>query len=194
VERKSGRAHVARSIASAMRELLQLAPLVAAVLWAAAIDVRARRIPNWLTFPLVVTGLAHAWLAGSALTPPQSWAGLATGLGITFAFFALNVMSAGDVKLMAGIGAWMGPLGVLQVFVAEAVAGLVIVAVQAARGRELASLLRGSAVIVLNAAHGDWRPPQEPKADEAKFHRLPYAVPVLVGVIVVVLARSWRWL
>jgi prepilin peptidase CpaA len=178
----------------AMRELLQLAPLVAAVVWAAAIDVRARRIPNWLTFPLMVTGLVHAWLAGSAVTRGQAWAGLGTGLAITFAFFALGVMSAGDVKLLAGIGAWLGPVGVLQVFAIEAVAGMIIVAARAARGRELPSLFRSSAVIVLNAARGDWRPPPEPRGEGPGFERLPYAVPVLVGVVAVVLARSWRWL
>jgi prepilin peptidase CpaA len=178
-----------------MREFLQLAPLIAIVAWAAAVDVRARRIPNWLTFPLIATGLVHAWLAGSTLTPAQSITGMFVGVSLTFFLFALGPIGAGDVKLLAGIGAWVGPWGVVQVFAATSVAGLLVVGWQAMRARELKSLVRGSAVIVLNAAHGDWQPPPEPQADtSALSKRLPYAVPVLIGVLGVLLARSWRWL
>ena len=177
---------------NAMREWLQMAPLIATVAWAAAIDVRARRIPNWLTFPLIATGLAQSWLAGSAIAPAQSFAGLLVGVGLTFILFALGPIGAGDVKLLAGIGAWVGPLAVVQIFAATSAAGLFVVAWQAIRAREVASLVRGSAVIVLNAAHGDWQPPPEPQEQASK--RLPYAMPVLVGLTGVLLAKSWRWL
>ena len=177
-----------------MRELLQLAPLVAVVAWAAAIDLRARRLPNWLTYPLIVTGLAQAWLAGATVTPAQSLAGFGVGLALTFFLFALNTKGAGDVKLMAGIGAWVGPLMTVQVFAAEAVVGMLIVMVQAARGRELGTLFRGSAVVVLNAAYGDLRPPPEPQSDGPRFERLPYAVPVLIGLVIVLAAKAGRWL
>jgi prepilin peptidase CpaA len=175
-----------------MREFLQLAPLVAIVACAAAIDLRARRIPNWLTFPLIATGLVHAWLTGSTITPAQSFAGLLVGVGLTFFLFALGPIGAGDVKLLAGIGAWIGPLAVVQVFAATSIAGLFVVAWQAIGAKEVSSLVRGSAVIMLNAARGDWQPPPEPKTQRNK--RLPYAVPVLIGMLGVLLAKFWRWL
>src|SRR5688500_12300010 len=177
-----------------MRELLQLAPLVAVVAWAAIIDLRARRLPNWLTYPLIATGLVQAWLPGPTATPIQAWLGFAVGLARTFFLFALTTMRACDMKLLVGLGAWVVPLATVQIFAVEAVAGMLIVMARSAHAGKLASLFRGSTVIVLNAAHGDWRPPPEPQADGPKFERLPYAVPVLIGLIAVLTARAWRWL
>src|SRR5205823_2904459 len=65
------------------RELVTFAPLIALLTWAAAIDVRARRIPNWLTFPLIATGLAQSLLASSRPGPWQSLAGIGAGFGLT---------------------------------------------------------------------------------------------------------------
>ena len=42
-------------------ELLTHAPLAAALAWATVTDVRARRIPNWLTFGLLLTGLLQGF-------------------------------------------------------------------------------------------------------------------------------------
>jgi hypothetical protein len=102
-------------------------------------------------------------------------------------------MGAGDVKLFAGVGAWVGPARILEIFAAAAIAGMFIVIAQALRRRQMASLLRGSAVIVLNAAAGDLKCPEEP-ANPANHHRrLPYAVPTLVACIFV-LASGRKWL
>lgn len=71
-------------------------------------DVRAMRIPNKLTIPAMATGLVYQ--TGSA-----GWSGLGTGLmgavvgfGIMFVLYWTGAVGGGDVKLFAGIGAWMG--------------------------------------------------------------------------------------
>lgn len=76
-------------------------------------DLRSSRIPNWLTFS--ATGFAlvgHAWLSGfpGALF---SVAGLGTGLGLFLLIYCCGDIGAGDVKLMAAIGALIGPYGAL---------------------------------------------------------------------------------
>src|SRR5690242_11677682 len=83
--------------------------LIALVLGAAIYDVRYRRIPNWLT----VMGVAVGLLLNSFLYP--GWPGLRLGLlglavafGVYFVLYALRAMGAGDVKLMAAIGAMVG--------------------------------------------------------------------------------------
>ena len=75
---------------------------------AAVIDVRERRIPNWLTFGAAVTGLAfQVWTSGPSglMVGAGGWL---TGAAIFFLPFALGGLGAGDVKLVAGLGAWLG--------------------------------------------------------------------------------------
>ena len=88
--------------------------LLAIVLGTAVMtDLRLSRIPNWLTFPAMTIALgAHMWTNGIA--------GLffsLTGLGAGFALFLIIYLAgrigAGDVKLMAAVGALMGPYGAL---------------------------------------------------------------------------------
>jgi prepilin peptidase CpaA len=170
------------------RQLVTFAPLIALLTLTAAIDVRARRIPNWLTIPMAATGLAQSLLASSHLGPWQSLAGIGAGFGLTFVMFFLRAMGGGDVKLFAGIGAWLGPVGVFHVFLVETLLGMMIVVAQAIWGRRLRTLLRGSALVVMSAAaSGDLSAPDE-QGEQAMRKRLPFAVPTLVAVVLVVWA------
>ena len=91
-----------------------IAVLLAVVLVTAmCTDLRSSRIPNWLTFPAMgVALLAHAWQAGlpGALF---SLGGLGTGLGLFLLIHLSGSIGAGDVKLMAAVGAIVGPYGAL---------------------------------------------------------------------------------
>jgi prepilin peptidase CpaA len=103
-------------------------------------------------------------------------------------------MGAGDVKLFAGIGAWLGPVGVVQVFVIERVVGLVLVVAQAVRMRRLKVVVVGSAVLAANAVvTRDLRCASAEEGADEKLTRLPYAVPTLIAVAAVVAGR-WRWM
>ena len=76
-------------------------------------DLRWSRIPNWLTFPAMGFALlAHAWVGGlqGALF---SLAGLGAGLGLFLILYVTGSSGAGDVKLMAAVGALIGPYGAL---------------------------------------------------------------------------------
>lgn len=120
---------------------LVTAVLVTAV-WS---DLRSSRIPNWLTFPTMgVALLAHAWLAGVA-GALFSLAGLGTGLGLFLLMYVSGGIGAGDVKLMAAVGALVGPYGaLLSGLLAMAVGGLYALGTMcyqwgfAATGRKLA--------------------------------------------------------
>ena len=77
-------------------------------------DLRSSRIPNWLTFSAMGFALvAHAWLGGfpGALF---SLAGLGTGLGLFLLIYFFGSIGAGDVKLMAALGALIGPYGAIS--------------------------------------------------------------------------------
>ena len=81
---------------------------------AVIMDLRSSRIPNWLTFPAMGFALAgQAWLNGidGVLF---SLAGFGTGLGLFFLIYLAGGVGAGDVKLIASIGGFVGVYGVLS--------------------------------------------------------------------------------
>ena len=174
--------------------LLSLVPLFTLLAWAAAEDARVRRIRNWLTLSLILTGLAHQTVAGGGWGTLDSLAGLAAGFALTVVPWGLGAWGAGDVKLMVGVGAWVGPAGALLVFAAEAVVGMVIVLAQAAAAGRLRTLSRNSLVLFVNLAHV-----REVGLDHARAtglscrsvdRPLPYAVPVGIAVALLALAGA----
>lgn len=97
--------------------------LVVITAWIAIGDVRTRRIPNYLTLGIALAGLGYQ--AGF-----QGWSGLAGGLlgmglgfGLMILPYILGGMGAGDVKALAALGAWLGPLQTFMLFCYMALAG-----------------------------------------------------------------------
>lgn len=86
--------------------------LVAATLVVAAvIDGWMLKVPNWLTYPMVFSGWIYSWTA-------FGWTGLGlsvlatiVGLALLMPLYCVGGMGAGDVKLLAGVGAWVGTYG-----------------------------------------------------------------------------------
>ena len=175
--------------------LLMIAPVLAMLVWAAVEDIRFRRIPNWLTFSLVLSGIVQSFTTHGMTTPGGSLLGLLTGLTLTFGLFARGALGGGDVKLLSGIGAWFGPQCALAVFCVEAVVGMVLVLMQATAQGRMRVLLRNSAVVAINLAHVRELGVEHAKAtgqsSRSVDRPLPYAVPVLIAVAIIA-ARSWR--
>jgi prepilin peptidase CpaA len=174
-----------------MLRILPLLPMVLLLSWAAIIDFRTRRIPNWLTFSVALGGLAASFVSGSAIAPLASFLGLMLGLGIMLPQYALGALRGGDVKVMAAIGAWVGPTPIFAIFIIQAVVGMVIVLVQCAWQGRLRTLFTNSAVLVIHAAHsGDLglRNLEETgKSCRSVEKPLPYAVPVMVASLILLL-------
>ena len=72
-------------------------------------DLRSRRIPNWLVLPFLLAGvIVSCWVQGwSGLV--QSLEGIGLGALLFGILFWMGGMGMGDVKLVAAIGAWVGP-------------------------------------------------------------------------------------
>lgn len=86
-------------------------------------DLRSRRIPNLLTVPAMVLGLALHAATGGWGGLLLALGGLGLGLGLMLVPFLFGVMGAGDVKLMAAAGAFLGAGAVLKAFVFTSLAG-----------------------------------------------------------------------
>jgi len=92
-----------------MMAIICLAILASLLLIGAAIDIRSRRLPNWLTAAVAALFIPYAIIASH----PVDWFGVFTVVGITFVIgftlFAFNLMGGGDVKLISGLALWAGP-------------------------------------------------------------------------------------
>jgi prepilin peptidase CpaA len=99
-----------------MVSLLLLLGLALALILAALMDVWKSRIPNWITFSLTGFGISvHGYDAG-VQGILMSIEGVAVGLLCLIFFYIKGGMGAGDVKMLAAIGAITGPYLVVFVF------------------------------------------------------------------------------
>lgn len=169
--------------------------LLAAAVWH---DLRARRIPNAVVFPGMLAALAlHALLpAGTGLfnTPAgglglaSSLGGLALGLAFLMPLYVLRLMGAGDVKLLAMAGAFVGAGQILALTLATLLAGGVLALAVAARQRKLRQLVANAGQMAvhtgLNALAGVAAPVPAPAAASG---RLPYAVAIAAASVICVL-------
>jgi prepilin peptidase CpaA len=175
---------------SSLPLLLLFALLVAAV----AHDVRARRIPNAIVFPGALAALLlHAALpAGQGLfgVPMgglgimSALGGLALGLAVLMPMYALRLMGAGDVKLLAMVGAFVGAGDILAVAIATLLAGGVLALAWALWQGSLRQLLGNALQMVLHSGlSGLSGGAVKVEAPAAASGRLPYAVAIALATV-----------
>lgn len=99
---------------------------------AAVIDGFELKVPNWLTFPMIISGwvfsgIATAW-TGEPWWSAIGWSlvGTIVGLALLLPAYAIGGMGAGDVKLLAGVGAWMHSTHTFYAFCVSAIVGAVL--------------------------------------------------------------------
>ncbi len=122
--------------------------MAAGVLVASIVDIRSRRIPNWLTATMAGIGIGLAASGTSGVSLGASLAGFALGLALMMPGHALGATGAGDVKLMAAVGAIVGPALVVSAFLFTAVAGGVLAVAIALRRRRLSATLAGTGRLI----------------------------------------------
>src|ERR1035441_657089 len=159
-------------------------PTVAVLGVATVTDLRSRRIPNWLVLPFLVAGfVVSGWLHGWQGLG-QSVAGAALGLAIYGFLFWMGGMGAGDVKLCAAIGAWIGPGQLLIALVIAGMAGGIMVLCWAAFGGFLNELFTGAGDLVFGwKERGMQRDPELVLTNPLK-RKMPYAPAIAIGTLI----------
>ncbi|MGO4333036.1 prepilin peptidase [Cupriavidus sp. 2TAF22] len=152
---------------------------------AAASDLRSHRIPNWLVgaglmVALVLQVALHGFLHGT-----QAWlTGALAGLGPFLVLYMLGAVGAGDAKLMASIGAFVGAAAALQIAVASfAMGGLLALIIVLAR-KQARQTFAGLCARLLWLPFG-LRADVAGKDNLTTAARLPYAVAMAGGVLMV---------
>jgi prepilin peptidase CpaA len=92
-------------------------------LWMAFEDLKARRLPNYLTLGTALAGLAVQFAGYGWPGLVAGLKGLGLGFGLLILPYCLGGMGAGDVKALAALGAWLGPTQTFVLFVYMTLAG-----------------------------------------------------------------------
>jgi prepilin peptidase CpaA len=98
--------------------------LIIFLLSSAIADLLYMKIPNWLTFPALASGLFINVIAGGTEGLLFGAEGIGVGFGVLIFFYMLGVMGAGDVKLMAAVGSFAGPKEVFMIFTLATILGI----------------------------------------------------------------------
>src|SRR5690349_15418627 len=88
--------------------------LASVLLVAGVTDLRSSKIPNWLTLSTMVAGLLGHSLLNGLPGLLFSAKGLGLGLAMFLLLYIIGGMGAGDVKLLAAVGSFIGAEGVLS--------------------------------------------------------------------------------
>jgi len=161
--------------------------LVAAV--ACAIDLRVRRIPNRLTFGAAAAGLLYHTMTGGASGLLAAASGWVIGGAIFFLPFALGGLGAGDIKLLAALGAWLGPSDTVWLSLFTGVAGGVLAVGVSLFHGYLREALRNVWMLLMHWRVAGIRPLPELTLEAQRGPKLAYGVAVLAGTVVTLWAH-----
>ena len=152
---------------------------------AAYTDLRWRKIPNWLTASGFVAGLALQLGLFGARGLRTATLGCCLALAIYVPLFALRATGAGDVKLMAVLGAFLGTQLWLLLFVLTAVTGgIAALGLLLLRGSSTAAFVNASFILgELLQGRLPYRSRASLDIQSSQAITLPHALPVLVATI-----------
>lgn len=167
--------------------------VVPATVLAALLDLKCLHIPNRLTIPLGLIGVIYytAIFGWSGLAFSSS--GLVVGFLLLIVFFLIGAMGAGDIKLLAAVGAWLGATNAIRIcLIACLAAGVYSLGVCLARGR-LGGVM-GERMAGVSFSHSSARlfgttgsVESVVQREDRRLRVLPFALMIAVGVIVSVM-------
>jgi prepilin peptidase CpaA len=154
------------------------------MLAAAWLDLRSRRIPNWLTVSGVLGGVGvHVWLSGwrGALFSIE---GVGLALALLLPLVLLRALGAGDWKLMGAAGSFVGPLMLLFVLLASFLIAAFMGIIRMAKDHRVLATLRNMRDLVRGFVSFGLRPHPVISLDNPELPKLPFGVAAAIGTIV----------
>jgi prepilin peptidase CpaA len=167
-----------------MRTTIADAALAAGLLAASLLDLRSGRVPNLLTIPLIVLGIALASSAAEALTRAVI---VLAALAVGYVFYAIGIVGGGDVKLVAAIGALKGGTFLVSTLIAASLVGLVVAVISLAHHRALIPFFSRLCTAALDVMRYGF--PTRPVIGE-EHHRIPYALVLAGGALLAYIGET----
>ena len=158
---------------------------------ACGFDVRTRHIPNLLTLGGALLALAYGISTNGTAGLLSSALGWGTGFALFLPFFLLGGMGAGDVKLIACLGAWLGPTSAMWLALYAAMAGGVMGVMVALATGYLRQAVANVSLLLLFWQTSGMKPLPALTLAEGRGPRLPYAVPIAVGAVALLWLPMW---
>lgn len=159
--------------------------LVSIIAIALSYDIISRRIPNWLVLAGLLAGIGFSLFAppgSEAVGRPgvgSSLLGVLSGFAIMLPLYALHAMGAGDTKLMAVVGAFLGPLPVVGAALLTFVCGGLLSLAIALWSRSLPAVLSNLRLMGVVLVSG--RQTGLSLRDVQTTGRLPYSIAIAIG-------------
>jgi prepilin peptidase CpaA len=174
-----------------------LAVVLVAVLVAAATDIWKFKVYNALTLPLLASGLIYH---GIRLELASSVFGLLFGFAALIVLYIIGGMGAGDVKLMAAVGAWLGMPMTFYVFLASSLAaGIYSLGLVIWNGRLRETIVNLHIMWLRLASVGRYLAAEdqvehEVKRTDRRTRIIPFAAMMAIGLIAtIVWCSGWRF-
>lgn len=168
-------------------------------------DVIERRIPNKLTFPIILWGFISGGIYSGFNGMLFSISGFLVGLAVFFIPFAMGGMGAGDVKLMAAVGSILGwKLTVYSALLTAIAGGIIVIGYMVYKGKIIGMiknmgihLIKWILYIIYLVTHSDrvygkYRSFNVSKIDEEKTY-IPYGVAIAVGTLIVLAGNHFGY-
>jgi len=182
-----------------MQHWLAWWPTLIVVAVATFTDLRSRRVPNWLVFPFLLAGIVvspwrpdwegvgHGFGTGIGHGfgwhgLGQSFAGAGRGL-LIFGVLSLGGMGAGDVKLAAAIGAWIGPVQLFVALIGTSIAGGIMALCWIAYRKFFRKLLLGVGDLVFRGKRNEIRGDEESSLHDLLKSYIPYVPAIAIGTL-----------
>ena len=164
---------------------------LALALTAAWTDWRSRRIPNWLTVSGAIAGVTlHAALTGwhGALFALE---GAAVALLLLLPPVLMRLLGAGDWKLMGALGAFLGPVLILFVFVLSIFTSGLMAMVQMSTAGRVRETLQNMFVLVRGVLSFGLKANQQVSLDNPNALKLPFGIAVAAATMICFWAAHW---
>jgi len=158
-------------------------PILTLLAMATVTDIRSRRIPNWLVIPFLAAGIIVNTAGHGMKGLEQSIGGIALAVGIVGILCWLRGIGAGDLKLCAAVGGWIGPAQLGMALAATGIAGGALALIWAACHGSLSESLDGSSDLVSGFWNGGIRPHPNLVLNNPAARTMPYAPAIAIGTI-----------
>ncbi len=169
--------------------------LIPGILLASWYDFAQRRVPNWLNLALILIGFAvqACFFGWSGLS--FGLMGMLTGFGLLIVPWLMHGMGAGDVKLMAAIGVWLGAGLTFYSFCYGVVIGGVVATVMILSTGRLQMACANMGVIMhkFSSTKKMFSEYGSAKSFGNSSQLLPYGVPLTFGTLIVLFNEMFGW-